>query len=111
MSISDDRLTKGDVAILKFLTAIELIESDLRQQYDELGGATTAGQSDCQLALQFLNRVGSKYITANAANEIEHSTFLRTCLESEGVEPVIDESGSCAAAQQRAHRTLVALPI
>jgi hypothetical protein len=78
LSISDDRLTKGDLATPKFLTAIELIESDLWQQYDELGGATTAGQNDCQLALQFLNRVGSKYITANAVNEIERSTFLKT---------------------------------
>jgi hypothetical protein len=88
LDYTNDRLTKGEIAILRFLTAIELIEIDLWQQYDELGGATTAQQSDYQLALQFLNRLGSKFITANAVNEIEHSTFLRTCLESEGVEPV-----------------------
>src|ERR1700758_1988732 len=34
----DDRLTKGDVAILRFLAAAELIESDLWVQYAELGG-------------------------------------------------------------------------
>src|SRR5258706_16385955 len=33
------RLSKADVAILKFLAAIELVESDLRVQYNELGGA------------------------------------------------------------------------
>src|SRR6266853_1762244 len=30
--------TKGDVAILQFLLAVELIETDLWQQYNELGG-------------------------------------------------------------------------
>src|ERR1700745_3972043 len=31
-------LTKGDVAILRFLAAAELIETDLWQQYNELAG-------------------------------------------------------------------------
>jgi len=31
-------ITKGDVAILRLLAAIEIIESDLWQQYNELGG-------------------------------------------------------------------------
>ena len=31
-------LTKGDVAILQFLAAAELIEADLWKQYNELGG-------------------------------------------------------------------------
>ena len=33
-----DKLTKGDVAILQFLAATEIIESDLWLQYQELGG-------------------------------------------------------------------------
>jgi hypothetical protein len=32
------RLPKGDVAIIKFLVAAELVESDFWQQYNELGG-------------------------------------------------------------------------
>ena len=32
------RLTAGDVAILRFLAAAEILESDLWQQYAELGG-------------------------------------------------------------------------
>jgi hypothetical protein len=32
------RLNPGDVAILRFLAAVELIESDFWQQYAELGG-------------------------------------------------------------------------
>ena len=31
------KLSKGDAAILKFLAAAEIIESDLWQQYSELG--------------------------------------------------------------------------
>src|SRR5260221_12785109 len=31
-------VTKGDVAILRFLAAIEILETDLWQQYNELGG-------------------------------------------------------------------------
>jgi hypothetical protein len=33
-------LTRGDIAILRFLAAAELIESDLWTQYAELGGLT-----------------------------------------------------------------------
>ena len=31
-------VTKGDVAILRFLSAAEILETDLWQQYNELGG-------------------------------------------------------------------------
>ena len=37
---SSGSLNKGDIAILRFLAAAELIESDLWQQYAELGGVT-----------------------------------------------------------------------
>lgn len=109
LDYTDDRLTKGEIAILRFLTAIELIESDLWQQYDELGGTTAAEQSNYQLALQFLNRHGSQSITANAVNEIEHYTYLRNCLESEGIEPTnLDEfrilRGSMATGSQNVGR-------
>ena len=35
---SSGRLPKGDAAILRFLAAAEIIESDLWVQYNELGG-------------------------------------------------------------------------
>jgi hypothetical protein len=35
-------LTKGDAAILRFLAAAEIIETDLWQQYNELGGISSA---------------------------------------------------------------------
>lgn len=36
--VGNDPLTQGDAAILRFLAAAEIIESDLWQQYNELGG-------------------------------------------------------------------------
>ena len=81
-------LTKRDVAILRFFGAIELIESDLWQQYDELGGVTVGPQNPYQLALQFLDDDGSQNITGNTIDEISHSTYLNAYLESEGADPV-----------------------
>src|ERR1700676_2730431 len=39
-------ITAGDVAILQFLAAAELIESDLWQQYNELGGVDAANSGN-----------------------------------------------------------------
>jgi len=37
-------ITQGDIAILRFLAAAELLETDLWQQYAELGGPTRRNQ-------------------------------------------------------------------
>src|SRR5271169_844858 len=84
----DDRLTKGDVAILRFLATAELLESDLWVQYAELGGVTDGTQNNYQLAFQFLDGDGSQYITSNTLDEISHATFINAYLESKGAEPV-----------------------
>lgn len=81
-------LTRRDVAILRFFSALELVESDLWQQYDELGGVTEGPQNPYQLALQFLDGDGAEYITGNTLEEISHSTYLNAYLESEGAAPV-----------------------
>jgi len=81
-------LTKGDIAILRLLAAVELIECDLWQQYEELGGATQGPQNSYQLALQFLDGDGSQYVTSNTLDEIGHATYLNAYLESEGADPV-----------------------
>jgi hypothetical protein len=39
------KLTKGDIAILTFLSALEEVEADLWIQYAKLGGATNQGLS------------------------------------------------------------------
>src|SRR5579864_7391756 len=61
---SNKKLSKGDAAILKFLAAVELIEKDLWQQYNELGGVNSGNTSYVQ-ALQNLDADMSQYITDN----------------------------------------------
>ena len=102
-------LVKGDVAILRFLAAAEIIESDLWQQYAELGGVTEGTQNNYQLAFQFLDGDGSQYITSNTIDEISHATFLNAYLESRGADPVnFDEfrtlQGSTATGAQNIGR-------
>src|SRR5580704_9017973 len=90
-------LNKGDVAILRFLAAAELIEADLWTQYAELGGIGTNGPievnptqtlNNYQLALSNLDGDGPQYITSNTLDEVSHATFLNAYLESRGGEPV-----------------------
>ncbi|HEX3685138.1 MAG TPA: hypothetical protein VHU83_21565 [Bryobacteraceae bacterium] len=81
-------LNEGDVAILKFVAAAELIETDLWQQYAELGGFTNETQNPYQLAFQNLDSDGSQYITSNTLDEQSHAEFLNAYLISKGEEPV-----------------------
>jgi hypothetical protein len=81
-------LPSGDVAILKFLAAAELIEADLWQQYAELGGVTMGRQNPYQLALQMLDPDGSQYISSNTGDEQSHASFLNAYLIAKGQEPV-----------------------
>jgi len=81
-------LTAGDTAILRFVAAAELIESDLWQQYTELGGVTTGPQNPYQLALQNLDSDGSQYITSNTTDEQSHAAFLNAYLIAKGQAPV-----------------------
>src|ERR1700693_222363 len=79
----DQKLTRGDVAILKLLAAAELIEADLWQQYTELGGvdAPTTGYT---AALQILDGDQLQYISDNTDDEISHAAFLNAYLKSKG---------------------------
>jgi len=83
-----DPLTRGDIAVLRFLAAAELIEADLWNQYAELGGVTDGTQNNYQLAFQYLDGDGSQYITSNTLDENSHANFLNKYLESKGAEPV-----------------------
>src|SRR6202035_6066049 len=93
----DSGLTKGDVAILRFLAAAELIESDLWTQYAELGGIgdnppieldPNQQLNSYQAALSNLDGDGPQTITSNTIDEISHATFLNGYLESMGADPV-----------------------
>ncbi|HEX4164216.1 MAG TPA: ferritin-like domain-containing protein [Bryobacteraceae bacterium] len=82
------KLSAGDIAILRFVAAAELIEADLWQQYAELGGITTEAQNPYQTALRNLDSDGSQYITSNTLDELSHAEFLNAYLISKGAEPV-----------------------
>jgi hypothetical protein len=92
-------LNRGDAAILRFLAAAELIESDLWTQYAELGGIgndqpievnqnPTPPLNPYQVALSNLDPDGPQYIASNTLDEVSHATFLNAYLESRGAEPV-----------------------
>jgi hypothetical protein len=96
-SAASSALNAGDVAILRFLAAAELIESDLWTQYAELGGIGTLPPIEVdphetlnpyQVALSNLDSDGPQYITSNTADEVSHATFLNAYLQSRGAEPV-----------------------
>jgi hypothetical protein len=90
-------LGQGDIAILRFLAAAELIESDLWIQYAELGGIgknppievdPNQTLNNYQIALSNLDPDGPQYITSNTLDEVSHATFLNAYLKSRGAEPV-----------------------
>jgi hypothetical protein len=81
------KLTKGDAAILQFLAAAEILESDLWTQYAELGGAN-GGNPAYILALQNLDADMPQYITDNTDDELSHAAFLNAYLRSKGEAPV-----------------------
>jgi hypothetical protein len=84
-------LTKGDIAILRFLAAAELIESDLWEQYNELGGVN-GGNPAYMAALSNLDSDMPQYIADNTDDEISHAAFLNAYLRSKGASPVnLDE--------------------
>lgn len=87
LKADDDQLTAGDVAVLQFLAAAEIIESDLWQQYDELGGVN-GGNAAYQAALENLDEDMPQYITDNTDDELSHAAFLNAYLTSKGAAPI-----------------------
>jgi hypothetical protein len=111
---ADDRgrapITRGDIAILTFLSALEQVEADLWVQYAELGGptpqvASSFGLSPIDLVqngkkiatglapayitgLQVLDTDMPQYIADNTDDEISHHRFLNNYLESKGAKTV-----------------------
>ena len=96
-------LTKGDVDILRFLAAAEIIESDLWLQYQELGGVQddevsklasklipgypaqpTGGNPLYTQDLVPLDGDMSQYIHDNTEDELTHEVFINKYLASKG---------------------------
>jgi hypothetical protein len=93
----DDRapITKGDIAILTFLQALEQVEADLWIQYSELGGiqdnevsGVNGGNAAYMAALTILDGDMPQYIHDNSDDEISHAAFLGAYLKSKGASPV-----------------------
>src|ERR1700693_3590733 len=93
-SQSSGIITVGDLAILRFLAAAEILETDLWQQYNELGGIQDAevpggsGNSVYTDALKVLDGDMDQYIHDNTDDEFTHFDFINAYLTSKGAEPV-----------------------
>src|SRR6266851_1271226 len=92
-------ITKGDIAILTFLQALEQVEADLWIQYSELGGTqdnevsgVNGGNPAYTAALTILDGDMPQYIHDNTDDEISHAAFLQKYLESKGASAVSLES-------------------
>jgi hypothetical protein len=91
---NNKRLSKGDAAILRLAAAIEFIEADLWQQYNELGGQVdhndnpNPGNPAYIAALQQLDGDMPQYISDNTDDEISHRNFLNAYLTSKGAQPI-----------------------
>jgi hypothetical protein len=87
-------LPKGDAAILRFLAAAEIIESDIWQQYNELGGIQDkevpggSGSPLYTLALEQLDGDMPQYIHDNTEDELTHEQFINAYLKSKGADTV-----------------------
>ena len=97
---NDGKLREGDAAILRFLAAAEILESDLWEQYWELGGVPfgesvqtprgetapvfNGGNPQYIAALEILDGDMPQYIADNTDDEFSHQSFIRAYLASKG---------------------------
>jgi hypothetical protein len=100
-------LAKGDAAILRFVAAAEIIESDIWLQYNELAGVqdgevsklasklipgypsqVTGGNSTYTEAIKALDEDMDQYISDNTEDELSHEVFLNAYLASKGADTV-----------------------
>jgi hypothetical protein len=90
----DEGITHGDIDILRFLSALEIIETDLWTQYNELGGIQDSevpggsGNPTYQQWLVFLDGDMPQYIHDNTEDEFSHFSFINGYLQSKGAPPV-----------------------
>jgi hypothetical protein len=87
-------LTKGDAAILRFLAAAEILETDMWQQYNELAGIQDSevpggsGNPAYTAAVAVLDEDMAQYIHDNTDDEISHFTFINAYLKAHGAKTV-----------------------
>jgi hypothetical protein len=100
-------ISKGDAAILRFVAAAEIIESDIWLQYNELAGIqdgevsklaaklipgypsqVTGGNTDYTNDVKQLDGDMDQYISDNTEDELSHEVFLNAYLASKGAAPI-----------------------
>ena len=87
---ASDPLTPGDAAILRFLAALEILETDFWQQYNELGGVQDSevpggsGNKAYTKALAQLDADMAQYIHDNTEDEFTHFDFINHYLMANG---------------------------
>jgi hypothetical protein len=83
-------VTTRDAAILRFLAVLETLETDLWQQYNELGGIQDGevpggtGNADYTTALSVLDTDMPQYVHDNTEDEFTHFTFINAYLTAHG---------------------------
>src|SRR5438477_2892805 len=88
------RLTEGDEAILRFLSAAEILETDLWQQYNELAGIQDSevpggsGNPAYAEAVAVLDEDMAQYIHDNTEDEMSHVAFIAAYLNAHGARGV-----------------------
>jgi hypothetical protein len=93
-SAQSSSLTEGDIAILQFLAAGEILEVDFWSQYNELGGIQDSevpggfGNRHYTERLREIDPNFPQYIHDNTDDEISHANFINAYLVSKGAEPV-----------------------
>jgi hypothetical protein len=86
-------LTPGDAAILRFLAAAEILETDAWQQYNELCGIPDSevpggsGNPDFTAALSVLDSDMAQYVHDNTEDEYSHFQFINAYLQAHGMQP------------------------
>ena len=93
-ALASGGLSRGDTAILRFLSAAEIIETDLWRQYNELAGIQDqevpggTGNPAYHDAVSVLDEDMDQYIHDNTDDEISHHTFINSYLKAHGKEKV-----------------------
>jgi hypothetical protein len=94
VALAGTRLREGDEAILRFLAALEILETDLWQQYNELCGIQDSevpggsGNPAFTAALAVLDSDMAQYVHDNTDDEFTHFTFLNAYLQARGGDAV-----------------------
>ena len=88
-----NEINPGDGAILRFLSALEILETDAWQQYNELCGIQDSevpggtGNSAFTTALEVLDSDMAQYVHDNTEDEFTHFSFINAYLVAHGMAP------------------------